>query len=154
VAEGFVRYLIVEYAEKKIDELDADFIQLRRYVQADNVDGFMQQMQLIISQIPFESNEPKLIEANFRNMLYLMIRSTGRNVSIEHPVLGGRIDVLFETKDCAYIIECKRDQSAAEALAQIDQKRYAEKIGTNKRIVKIGVCFSTTERNLTEWVVE
>jgi len=153
VAEGFVRYLIVEYAEKKIDELDADFIQLRRYVQADNVDGFMQQMQLIISQIPFESNEPKLIEANFRNMLYLMIRSTGRNVSIEHPVLGGRIDVLFETKDCAYIIECKRDLSAAEALAQIDQKRYAEKIGTNKRIVKIGACFSTAERNLTEWVV-
>ena len=153
VAEGFVQYLVKEYSGKNIDEFDADFIQLRRYVQADNADAFMQQMQLIISQIPFESNEPKLIEANFRNMLYLMIRSTGRNVSIEHPVLGGRIDVLFETKDCAYIIECKRDQSAAEALAQIDQKRYAEKIGANKRIVKIGACFSTAERNLTEWVV-
>ncbi|MBR2196714.1 MAG: AAA family ATPase [Salinivirgaceae bacterium] len=154
VAEGFVRYLIVEYAEKKIDELDADFIQLRRYVQANDVEGFMQQMQFIMSQIPFESNEPKMIEANFRNMLYLMIRSTGRTVSVEFPVLGGRIDVFFETKECAYIIECKRDQSAAEALAQIDEKKYSARISApGKRIVKIGASFSTIERNLTEWVV-
>lgn len=154
VAEGFVRYLIVEYAEKKIDELDADFIQLRRYVQANDVEGFMQQMQFIMSQIPFESNEPKMIEANFRNMLYLMIRSTGRTVSVEFPVLGGRIDVFFETQACAYIIECKRDQSAAEALAQIDEKKYSARISApGKRIVKIGANFSTIERNLTEWVV-
>ena len=154
VADGFVQYLMTEYSGKGIGTFDNDFVVLQDAIETNNADAFMQQMQLIISQIPFESNEPKLIEANFRNMLYLMIRSTGRNVSIEHPVLGGRIDVLFETKDCAYIIECKRDQSAAEALAQIDQKRYAEKIGTNKRIVKIGACFSTAERNLTEWVVE
>ena len=67
--------------------------------------------------------------------------------------MGGRIDVYFETKDCAYIIECKRDQSAQEALSQIDEKQYADKISTNKRVVKIGANFSTTERNLTEWVV-
>ncbi|MBO7593626.1 MAG: PD-(D/E)XK nuclease domain-containing protein [Salinivirgaceae bacterium] len=51
--------------------------------------------------------------------------------------------------------ECKRDQSAAEALAQIDEKKYADRISAaNKRIVKIGASFSTTERNLTEWVAE
>ena len=114
----------------------------------------MRQIQLIMSQVPFESSEPKLIEANFRNMLYLMIRSTGHPVHVEHPVLGGRIDVFFATKACAYIIECKRDQSAADALAQIDEKKYANKISaSDKRIVKIGANFSTAERNLTEWVV-
>lgn len=154
VADGFVRYLLVEYTMKSIDELDADFIQLRRYIITDNVDGFMSQIQFIMSQVPFESSEPKLIEANFRNMLYLMIRSTGRKVSVEFPILGGRIDVFFETKACAYIIECKRDQSATDALAQIDEKKYATRIGVNgKNVVKIGANFSTTERNLTEWVV-
>ena len=50
--------------------------------------------------------------------------------------------------------ECKRDQSAAEALAQIDEKTYAVRISApGKRVVKIGASFSTTERNLTEWVV-
>lgn len=154
MAEGFVHQLLIEYTGLTIDELDADSLKLRSLLRADNADGFMQQMQMIISQIPFESHEPKLIEANFRNMLYLMMRSTGHQAKIELPVLGGRIDVFFETKACAYIIECKRDQSAAEALAQIDEKKYAVRISTpGKRVVKIGASFSTTERNLTEWVV-
>lgn len=154
VADGFVHYLLVEFTGRSLDELDADFLQLRRYIRSDDVDAFMLQIQLIMSQVPFESSDPKLIEANFRNMLYLMIRSTGHKVSVEHPVLGGRIDVFFETEKRVYIIECKRDQSAKDALAQIDEKKYAEKItSADKQVVKIGVNFSTEERNLTEWTI-
>ena len=155
VADGFVKYLLVDYMCKGMDEYDADFIKLKRLISSDDVDAFMTQIQLIMSQVPFESNEPKLIEANFRNMLYLMIRSTGHKVSVEHPVLGGRIDLFFETEKYVYIIECKRDQSAQEALAQIDEKKYAKKISSaDKPVVKIGVNFSTEERNLVEWVVK
>jgi hypothetical protein len=114
----------------------------------------MAQIQLVISQIPFESKDMKLIEANFRNMIYLLIRATGHNVFVEHPVLGGRIDIFFETEQCAYIIECKRDGSAQEALSQIDEKKYAKRISSDKHVVKIGVNFSTEERNITEWKVE
>ena len=154
VADGFVHYLLVEFTGRSLDELDADFLQLRRYIRSDDVDAFMLQIQLIMSQVPFESSDPKLIEANFRNMLYLMIRSTGHKVSVEHPVLGGRIDVFFETEKRVYIIECKRDQSAKDALAQIDEKKYAKKItSADKQVVKIGVNFSTEERNLTEWTI-
>lgn len=40
-------------------------------------------------------------------------------------------------------------------LAQIDEKRCAERVAaSDKRIVKIGVNFSTEERNITEWVIE
>ena len=156
VSDGLTRVLIPNYVGSATsDSKDLDLIRLHQLIKADNVDGFIQQIQLIMSQIPFESNEPKLIEANFRNMLYLMIRSTGRKVSVEFPVLGGRIDVFFETQACSYIIECKRDQSATEALAQIDTKKYATRISAHgKRIVKIGANFSTSECNLTEWVVE
>lgn len=154
VADGFVRYLLVEYTGKDIDELDADFLQLKRLIRADNVEGFMSQIQCIMSQVPFESTDIKQIEANFRNMVYLMIRFTGLQVAVEHPVMGGRIDIFFETESCAYLIECKRDLSAQEALAQIDEKKYAERISApGKRFVKIGANFSTVERNLTEWLV-
>ena len=156
VSEGFTRVLIPNYTKSDTsDRKDLDLVKLRQFVNADDVDAFMTQIQLIMSQVPFESTEPKLIEANFRNMLYLMIRSTGHKVSVEHPVLGGRIDVFFETEKYVYIIECKRDQSAKEALSQIDEKKYAKKISSaDKHIVKVGVNFSTEERNLTEWVVE
>ena len=153
VSEGFTRVLLPNYVTSQTsDRKDLDLIKLRQFIEADDVAGFMTQIRLIMSQIPFESNEPKLIEANFRNMLYLMIRSTGHKVMVEYPVLGGRIDVFFQTEKCAYIIECKRNQSAEDALKQIDEKKYAEKIlGQDKIIVKIGVNFSTEERNLTEW---
>jgi len=153
VSEGLTQVLIPNYvASQTSDRKDLDLIKLRQFIESDNVRGFMTQIQQIMSQIPFESNEAKLIEANFRNMLYLMIRSTGHKVLVEYPVLGGRIDVFFQTEQFAYVIECKRDQSAAEALAQIDEKKYADKLSVqNKKIVKIGVNFSTEERNLTEW---
>ena len=156
VSEGFTRVLIPNYTKSDTsDRKDLDLVKLRQFVNADDVDAFMTQIQLIMSQVPFESTEPKLIEVNFRNMLYLMIRSTGHKVSVEHPVLGGRIDVFFETEKYVYIIECKRDQSAKEALSQIDEKKYAKKISSaDKHIVKVGVNFSTEERNMTEWVVE
>lgn len=153
VEEGFVQCLLTEYSGNNAGGMDGETKALKDAIDANNVDGFMQQIQLIISQIPFESHEPRMIEANFRNMLFLMMRSAGYQTKIELPVLGGRIDVYFETKECAYIIECKRDQSAQDALSQIDEKQYADKISTNKRVVKIGANFSTAERNLTEWVV-
>ena len=155
VADGFVKYLLVDYMGKGMDEYDSDFIKLKKLVSSDDIDGFMSQIQLIMSQIPFENNDPKLIEAKFRNMIYLMIRSTGHKVFVEHPVLGGRIDIYFETDKYVYVIECKRNQPAKDALAQIDIKKYAEKISSGeKKIVKIGVDFSTDERNVAEWVME
>ncbi len=154
VADGFVRYLAIEFAGKSMNEWDTDIYTLKQHIRNDDVDSFMTQMQQIISEVPFESDKVKLIESNFRNLLYLMIRATGYNVTVERPVLSGRIDLFFETNNCIYIIECKRDESAEAALSQIDEKRYAEKVSSHdKKIVKIGANFSTKERNLTEWKV-
>ena len=156
VSEGLTRILIPNYVMSSTsDKKDLDLVKLRQLLMKDEVEAFMSQIQLIMSQIPFENNNVKLIETNFRNMLYLMIRATGHKVTVEHPVLGGRIDVFFETNKYAYIIECKRDESAEVALTQIDEKRYAKKISApGKTVVKIGANFSTTEKNLTEWKVE
>ncbi|MCQ2217724.1 MAG: ATP-binding protein [Paludibacteraceae bacterium] len=153
VQDGFIQCLLAEYSGKG-GLLDNDLQDLYDKINNDDVEGILLQIKHIIGQIPFENNEPNMMEIHFRNMLYLIIRFTGQNVFVEYPVLGGRIDVFFETNNCVYIIECKRDGSAQEALAQIDEKRYAKKISSHdKKIVKIGANFSTKERNLTEWVV-
>ena len=152
VEDGFVQCLMTEYSGANRGDMDDDLRVLRDSIEAGDVDGFMTQIQLIMSQVPFESNEPKQIEANFRNMIYLMIRFSGFDVKVEHPVLGGRIDVFFETDTCVYIIECKRDKSADEALSQIDEKKYAKKISNvDKQIVKIGANFSSEEKNISVW---
>ncbi len=156
VSGGFTQMLLPNYVDSiTSDRKDLDLVKLKRYIIADDVESFMSQIQLIMGQIPFENNKVKQIEANFRNMIYLMIRFSGFKVAVELPVLGGRIDVFFETDNRVYVIECKRDQSADDALSQIDMKKYAKKISSaDKPVVKIGANFSTEERNIVEWKVE
>ncbi len=155
VEEGFIQCLMNEYSKHDDIEGDYNLRLLRDAIEADDVEEFMSQIQLIMGQIPFESNEVKQIEANFRNMIYLMIRFSGFKAAVELPRLGGRIDVFFETNNRVYVIECKRDKSADEALAQIDMKKYAQKVSSkDKPVVKIGVNFSTEERNIVEWKAE
>ncbi|MBQ2081696.1 MAG: PD-(D/E)XK nuclease domain-containing protein, partial [Treponema sp.] len=64
-------------------------------------------------------------------------------------------DCIVECSDYVYVFEFKRDGSAKEALEQIGEQGYAKPYSADKRkLFKIGVNFSSTERNITEWAVE
>jgi hypothetical protein len=60
----------------------------------------------------------------------------------------GRVDITFESDAWAYAFELKYsetdsglDKKAAEALAQIDEKKYFAAFGQSKKIVKVGIAF-------------
>ncbi|MBQ1885447.1 MAG: PD-(D/E)XK nuclease domain-containing protein, partial [Bacteroidales bacterium] len=54
-----------------------------------------------------------------------------------------------------YIFEFKIDQDAQTALNQINVKNYAGRFKMdNRKIYKIGVSFSSEEKNIVEWVSE
>ncbi len=60
-----------------------------------------------------------------------------------------------ETDDTIYLIEFKVDMPEEKALAQIKARGYAEKYQTKgKKNVLIGIGFSSTEKNVTEFVWE
>ncbi len=134
---------------------DPEISRLGELITVGDANGMMEQLQTIMEEIPFENNEPKMMKAHFRNMDYLMVRATGYKTYVEMPKQGGRIDICFETDQYAYIIECKRNLSAKEALAQIDVKNCAKRLSaTGKQLFKIGANFSTDKKNMVEWVVE
>ena len=57
-----------------------------------------------------------------------------------------------QNKNCVYIFEFKRDDTAENALKQIEEKKYAEQFaGDKRRLFKVGVSFSTKERGIAEW---
>ena len=65
------------------------------------------------------------------------------------------MDILIQTSNYIYIIECKLDGSAEEALKQIEEKQYAVPYLDDKRTVhKIGVNISGKSRTVDEWIVE
>ena len=62
------------------------------------------------------------------------------------------MDCILETPQYIYIFEFKLDGSADEALRQIEEKGYARPYLTDKRkIVCIGVVFSSQTRTISEW---
>ena len=65
----------------------------------------------------------------------------------------GRIDVVVGTKDDIYVMEVKLDRPAQEALEQIDSRKYLVPYTLDsRRLTKIGMSFSSVERNITEWL--
>ena len=60
-----------------------------------------------------------------------------------------------EIEDLVVIFEFKMDSSAEAALAQIIEKKHAERYGKkDKELVLIGVNFDSAERNITDYKVE
>ena len=79
------------------------------------------------------------------------MKSIGVAVFAEVKTNEGRIDMTCETSDAVWLVEFKLDRSADEALAQIERNNYAEKYDlAGKRVVKIGVSFSSEKRTIVD----
>ena len=84
-------------------------------------------------------------------IVYVVLKAIGVAVFAEVKTNEGRIDMTCETLDAVWLIEFKLDRSADEALAQIEANNYAEKYDlVGKRVVKIGVSFSSEKRTIVE----
>ena len=80
----------------------------------------------------------------------------GFYVDVERHTTDGRMDILMQTQDYMqtpdyiYIIELKRNQTAA--LQQIADKRYAAPFATDsRRVFAIGINFNTARRTIDDW---
>lgn len=110
-----------------------------------------------LSSIPYDSHDstksPELTEKHFQYTFYLILRLIGVYcLRIEQTQSHGRVDCILETPQYVYIFEFKLDGSADEALQQIEEKGYDKPYLTDKRkIVRIGVVFSSQTRTVSEW---
>ena len=74
---------------------------------------------------------------------------------MEEESAHGRADVVITLPSVVYVMELKFDGSADAALRQIDEKGYLiPYTADGKRLVKVGVNYSSEERTITEWRIE
>ena len=79
----------------------------------------------------------------------------GFYTQVEFPTSDGRMDVIIPTSAYIYIIECKLDGSAEEALQQKEAKNYAAPFDMDKRkVIKLGINFSSRTRGVESWKLE
>lgn len=117
------------------------------------VEAFMKRLQSFFAGISYEMRLDE--ERNVQNALLILFRLIGMHVEVEYHTSDGRIDILVRTKKYIYIIELKYDGSSEEALDQIKRKEYKLPWSSdNRKIISIGINYSTNKRRIDDWKAE
>jgi len=131
------------------------FIKLLR---VGDIEGTMKMLQAYFATIEYDAIPKKLQSEKFYQFVFWQLFTLmGQFVQTEVKNNKGRADAVVKTADSIYIFEFKMDDNATaeDALAQINSKDYTiPYIADHRKIVKIGVEFSQTEKGIKRWLVE
>lgn len=156
VKYGFMNSLAVEYLHLKRQSANNDIFAIDDALEAGDTDSLKDQFVSLFASLPYPANPgDSMLERDFQNVVYLVFLLLGQFVKVEQHSAKGRADCIVETDEYVYIFEFKRDDTAENALAQIDEAGYAKPYEADARkLIKIGAVFSSKERTLTEWMVK
>ena len=121
-----------------------------------DTESVIERLKALFCSLPYANDKnAKLIERDFQNVIYLVFSILGEYIISEPHFSKGRADSILINNDYVYIFEFKIDQDAQTALQQINVKNYAGRFKMDgKRIIKVGVSFSSSEKNIVEWTEE
>ncbi len=153
VESGFYRFLLPYYAAVNPSQSGFFIANFVEDIKAGRVDDFCHRLSSLFADTPYEL--VKDLENHYQNVLFIVTKLMGFYVQAEYHTSQGRIDLLLQTDSYTYVMEFKLDGTAEEALQQIHDKGYALPFETGTRkLVKVGINFSATTRNIERWVVE
>lgn len=151
VKYGFLKSLVpmLLYAEQEKNPLDIR--QFGMDLKKGDSDSLRDRFTALFARLPYTTDD-RPTENNFQNVVYIVFMLLGQFVHTEIHSAKGRADVIAETEDYVYIFEFKRDATADEALAQIEEQGYAAPYAADQRtLIKVGAAFDSRERTLSEW---
>ena len=121
-----------------------------------NIENVIERLKALFCTLPYDNDKSaKIVERDFQNVIFLVFTILGEYIIAEPHFSKGRADAILINKTYVYLFEFKIDQDAQTALNQIDVKKYAGRFKMDDRkIFKIGVSFSSTEKNIVDWRVE
>ena len=128
-------------------------------LRANDFAGLEELFRAFFAGIPHQwhaSNDIARYEGYYASVFYACLAALGLDVRVEDSTSRGRLDLAVAFNDQMYLFEFKVVERAAAgaALAQLRDKRYAEKYrGLGAPIHLIGVEFSQATRGLTAFDV-
>ena len=151
---GMYKRLLPLYLGYPTDDKKIEIVSFLKELRAGKVNEFMERINNIFAAAPKQTNQ-KQYELNCQAFVWLIFKLMGEFVLCEVQNGKGRSDAVVWQKDAIYIFEFKMDGSAKEALEQINSQNYPIAYKNDgRKIVKVGVNYSSTEKQLTEWVIE
>lgn len=153
VRTGMVRSLAANYLTPAEGTNSSFVIKFVKAVIADDMEQALTLMRAYLSGVSYRLSNKT--ERDVQTIFYLVFSLIGSFVKVEEESAHGRADVVITLPSVVYVMELKFDGSADAALRQIDEKGYLiPYTADGKRLVKVGVNYSSEERTITEWRIE
>lgn len=151
---GFLHSLLPSFLGYREEEHPLSLRLLIGDLEKGAAESFVVRLQSLFASVPYPSQAALKYEEMWRNQIFLVLKLLGIYVASEVHTSKGRCDCVVQTEEFIYLFEFKMDQSADDALAQIEKKDYAGRFRADSRqIIKVGISFSSKEHNITEWKI-
>lgn len=153
VRTGMVRSLAANYLTPAEGTNSSFVIKFVKAVIADDMEQALTLMRAYLAGVSYRLSNKT--ERDVQTIFYLVFSLIGSFIKVEEESAHGRADVVITLPSVVYVMELKFDGSADAALRKIDEKGYLiPYTADGKRLVKVGVNYSSEERTITEWRIE
>ena len=157
VKYGFLNELLPAFVLSPIASGNFSVTDFLRKLMNNDIEDFMTSLKAFFSAIPYDAiKQENRDEQYYQHVFYLLFTLMGQFVETEVKNNKGRADAVVKTADSIYVFEFKMDDNATaeDALAQINSTDYAiPYTADHRKLVKIGVEFSQTERGVKRWLI-
>ncbi len=155
VKVGLTQMMIPYYVWTDFNKTNNACWDISDALMSDDIDKALTAAQSYFAAIPYQEGTLKdapTTEGHFTALLYVMFSFLTKFVYSQVRVATGRMDILVMTEHTVYVMELKLDGTVEEALQQIDDKGYAIPWQADgRRVVKVGINFSTKDRTIKNW---
>lgn len=150
---GMIRSLAANYLIPASGTNSSFVIKFVKAAIAGDMEEALTQMRAYLAGVSYRLANKT--ERDVQTIFYLVFSLIGGFIKVEEQSSHGRADVVITLPSVVYVMELKFDGSAYAALKQIDDKGYLIPYSADgRKLVKIGVNYSSEERTITEWKIE
>ncbi len=153
VKYGLLNSMLPAYVHNASEANGLDIFTLEEYVSNGELDEIKNYFTALFARITYTTKDDPF-EHYFQTVVFLVFTLLGQFVETERQTFNGRIDCRVQTDRFIYLFEFKRDDTAENALKQIDDKSYTLPfVADHRKLYKIGVAFDSEKRILSDWKV-
>ena len=162
VRVGLAEGLLPVYVGLRRDNVQTGFaLKFWQALRKNDLNLALREMQAFFAGLPYVDGFKKKLE-NVSNLegfyewsMMLIFNMLNVYVQTEVRCAGGRADLVVKMPDVIYVIELKVNGTAQQAIDQIEKNGYANPYLTDgRKVVKVGVKFSTETKTIEEWIIE
>ena len=149
---------MLKYRDKGSMNMNTPANQLGKAFHEEDLDKIEQTIQQVFLKLPYDvytDQRPREIERFYHGIVHVLLEYIGLYVQSEVHTHKGRADAVVFAKNAIYLFEFKIGATPEAALAQIKERKYAEKYANQgKKIYLIGANFDTEWREMQDFALE